>query len=1604
MAIKKSLFNVKGMLRDAAASKFTPEYAYENQNLRVIATDDNTSYGLTNEKGNVASAITLDGISISSIPGTPVGQEVLNDTLVLFTTGTDGDRLVTINAPGAGTSVAISATGGAPATINYNSGIGDSIFRFNIDDYGGLSGITLFSGSLGFDSGSPIESIGIYENEELQKVYWTDGKNPPRVINIKASDETRYNWNKNSFDFVRKLGLNINVSITKNQISFGRFAPGTLQYCFTYFDLYGAQTNIFYTSPLYYTSYSDRGAAPDDTVSNSFEISIPQGQYDSTFDYLRIYSILRTSVDTTPQVRKVVDIPIKGRTDGITYIDTGVDGETVDPRDLFYVGGELVRVGTMDHKDNTLFMGDITMLREPIESDIKSAARGLNISTTTKLLPLTDLSEVGYYAYDNQLSKNNSQITYYKKGEAYRLGFQAQHYTGKWSEAIFIQDYTVPTGISNTTGGVNLINLTTTITNSTILSGLASKGYVKIRPIVVLPDANNRNIICQGVLNPTVYNAEDRFTDSPFAQASWFFRPNAPYNLSLNNRDINVSDKLPILANGNYPRSYDQFLSAPLNVATKGMWAEFRNNYPIPGNMEQNAEIQCIFYPPNPFLGETRTVGTWTGDMRCDSYYSVPNGVDPLPSITEKTDPEAWVADNKECFYIDQSIITLNSPDVEFDTGLHNLNTSGLKLRIVGYIPFDTSYSDIDIDANAPLNYVKSYSDSTGYEYYPVVAPGFSKVKVSASSSDVGYGWKSLLSGAFWFDELANHKATVPGVYPLPVGFVVYPWHRAGALNNARGADENGYLAGGLLHKKMSITRFSNNSVMLSSPWEAYAPGNSIKKGISDVGRFDSDQVTLIKIKAPENSGLDNIVYYGNIDKVVSFHSTCKDYNLFKIDLDTDFELPQSYDVESESKSYTMAYPAAYPIAAASPVLTDEFKALQTLLISDFPDIENKEYPSVPVNGMNSTWYGIHGSILETFNMRIPTNTQEVFGTPYKMLGMNVVPDSNQYSAHFVLEPSPTCSTDPVSIKYKSSPHLVMALNYTDNNEQRVLPTHQVTINEVGGITSTMSANSATTSWNNSPFWEKGTSLSGASQDTIVLPSEPQTGYLWLGELYRDDIDDNTRFGGTTDEALENNSWIAAGPAVNIVDEDGDALTSATLVWNEGDTYYQRYDCLKTYPFTLDDQNSVVDILSFMCETRVNIDGRYDRNRGKLSNLYTTPVNFNLLNPAYSQTDNFFTYRSVNDNKFKGNIFPNVITWSKTKTMGETVDTWTNVTLASMLEMDGDKGPVRAIRRFNNDLLAFQDKAFSQILYNENVQIATTTGVPIEIANSGKVSGKRYISNHIGCTNKWSICSTPNGIYFIDDIGKDIYLFNGQINNLSDNLGFHSWMVNTFPDIKIWNPRDFATAGEITYYDKINGDVFFITGDTSLCFSEPLRGFSSFYSYGNTPYFANIKDRAIAWHIDNSESSGEYKPWWHREGNYNYYYNVYEPFYTIIIANETPVADKIFNNLEYRGDTFDGETNEYIYNNSFDYLETWNEYQKGTSNLQDIKDVPSTLKKKFRIWRANIPRNNTNKGGDSLHNYTRDRMRNPWLYIKLSKNTPNTYKTVLHDLVVFYFD
>jgi hypothetical protein len=459
----------------------------------------------------------------------------------------------------------------------------------------------------------------------------------------------------------------------------------------------------------------------------------------------------------------------------------------------------------------------------------------------------------------------------------------------------------------------------------------------------------------------------------------------------------------------------------------------------------------------------------------------------------------------------------------------------------------------------------------------------------------------------------------------------------------------------------------------------------------------------------------------------------------------------------------------------------------------------------------------------------------------------------------------------------------------------------------------------------------------------------------------------------------------------------------------------------------------VVEIGSFMLESYTNIDGRYDRNRGQLSNLYMSPRNFNLLNPVYSQKDNFFNYKILPHDTSEKQVFPNQVCYSKTKQSGADIDSWTNVTLASILELDGDKGRITSLQKLNDHLICFQDTGISQILYNEQTQISTTEGVPIEISNSGKVQGKKYFSDTVGCSNKWSIAQTPVGIYFIDSNDKSIYLFDGQLKNLSASLGFNSWCKHFIPSSDVrWIPSIFNNF--VGFYDRQNQDVLFINRETALAYSERLGVFTSFYDYGSTPFFVNLDDTGIWLRQGIGQTSdGNFiktELWKHQAGNYCSFFNENKPYWTVLIGNPEPQADKIFTNLEFRA-SVDGEGqlvgNRYQPFLPFDSLETWNEYQHGIGYLKNMKDSSqfmhhktnneSSLKRKFRMWRCDIPRDNAtdvdvfdatfdNTFHPSRRTHPLDRMRNPWLYLKLKKERADNASLPIvevHDVLMTYY-
>lgn len=1481
----------QGMRQDNHPIRQESKYLWEAHNIRFTARDDSTLLSMTNEKGTK--------IIAKLIVGSYIGHCVVGNYLVVFTVNSKD------------------------STLNY-------IHRIEKKADGWVITI-LYIGNLNMDVEHPIQALGIYEGELVQKVYWVDGKNQPRSINIVAdrllfkdkdimelSDADKNNlYPEGCFDFTQELLLNEEITVTREEGG-GAFSPGTIQYAFSYYNRHGQESNLFYTTELLNISFPTRGGSPEDVVSNTFHISIKNPE--SNFQYLRIYSIHRTSIDATPIVKIVTDIEITGSNE-ITYVDTGLTGSNIDPTKMLYIGGESIIAGTIAEKDNTLFLGNIELKRDNIPDSIKNTLKDsvannkVSIETRTIELNSVDDSE-SIYEYSNQLAAGNTSS--FKVGDTYRLGIQFQHKTGKWSEPLWLGNYDVPRDIKPHRDGDNIVvpKMTFSLDDNT-KNTLSSLGYKRARALVVLPSIYDRMVLAQGILCPTVFSIKDRVSNTPFAQSSWFFRPMSE---STNN----------------------------LTDIEKGSTVSFAHLDLLKSGSDRGAEIQNMIS---------------------------------TPFSTANSDAKQDRATNNNAFFVDQSIITMHSPDIEFDDNTKQaLEEGDFELNIVGLTEFKSNAGDISIQTSSA---VPAPNDN-----------GF----FHKSFLTTNYENKGMVAGMFYKSHLIDDKDSGKTLYAYnatqknwELNWLVYPWQRSGSLNNDIVRPESGGARTSVLKRKViSNIRVSPDVKWLSKFWSS-----EDENGITPVSIFNSNEVSLIKIPTPKNSGIRALNYYGNVDTLIT---TDSEYT-FYVTPNTGVDLQGSGVI---ANSFTKI-PLQSIKTNYSDNLAGDFK--EQLKTTNEP--VRMKYKSTPhavfaFNYLNNS----SPVILPRMN-----DLNKYIGTNEVPFWSNVDPEiPNQYRDVDIQEVYPISGSpsevEKAVIKKLESNYgdtlpgdcaiCTCSVRSQDTNYADLYVAVQ------GGIWKKVTEDSPDLKLGNIYYYKGGniywkvvyhgsgrvlykigeTTSYSIKQDNIDISETKPC--LYMAELRRKSKPTNM-FGGDTDEALRNNSWIPAGPIVPL---------DSKIEFRYGDTYYQRYDCLKTYSFTEEDENSVIEIASFMCESRINLDGRYDRNRGQISNLNMSPINFNLMNPIYSQRDNFFNYRILDKEYYRNNKYPTQILWSLEKSYLEDIDTWANVTLANSIDLSGSAGSITSLETFNDTLIAFQEQSISQILFNSRVQIPTSDGTPIEITNNYKVEGTRPISNVIGCQDKFSIAKSPSGLYFIDNNADILYLYNGQLQDISTQFGGKFWLRKYHANEK-WNINSKSSVR--LSYDPKNKDLYLSPiGDTNnentLCYSEQMGQFTSLMSYS----------KAIMFPIDNSfysitSSNGTTKLWENFKGNYNQFFDEIKlPRFTYI-CNEDVSYTKIFDTIEYRADVYNKE-GLLIHNKSFDWIKAANEYQDtGEKTLSQarrtINDI--SLRKKFRVWRGQIPRQG------------RERIRNPWTSISLGfkkslNENDNMFHFILHDISTKY--
>jgi len=1362
-----------------------------------------------------------------------------------------------------------------------------------------------------------IETVVYVEAANSIRVYWVDGVHEPRVIDFKRLNEkygvsiTESDIKADYFSFLPKISIVDSWNVKKNYN--GYFFSGTVQFVVTEI-VNGNESNIVYYSPLYYCSNDNEniGFAPDNlTTGNSFDISFSIEESSDTISQYMVYAIHRAVKDGTPQIfRKDV-----AYAQSVSVTMSG-DEEAVESSYLTFKNSIVMHgVRTMEQKDGTLFMGNWNTEDERHEDRT-------DISVTCERHRHIDdgvFSKAGY-AHKSQLALSSFDIGHFKYRERYALGYQIMDEKGHWSTPVLIKN-----GDSNTwemslsplhgSGHIELPNFRATITN---VNG------VMVRPVVAyMPDSKKRTLY-QGVLTPTIFCEKERVEGTCHAKFSPFSRMAVddlakeekvnPSLFSFLVNDQNTSSSISafdgndsVVENGAYreTKATTDMSWSPLHLDEMG--------YESFGNAENGSSL-----PEWQHLKELGSMPNWNCEFQSSSIYrGLREGVHSefvrLLQLENDLNDKFMRHDNSR-YFVDTSLLTFHTPDdiVYAVAGVDK------KIELIGCVHGAGFVSDTNILASTPTLWNNDVHASGG-EGFVGLKP-FSMT--GASCAMTLPNWKSAIFPNQGNSDKGTHDSIYWAVPPFGYDDFLGLWDNGGDSSTEREDSK-------LIYKQLANYRYCDGTYY-------YADDTNFSRKTCELRK--SSAITTIN---------NTLIYRGDEDTVIAMN-------------------PIIVYVDS-------VRPGAF--------------MQQTLLRLINNDRVFMLYGDAGITGVNkdalykvnfyNAWMMVENSGSFMYSSvdgdTIANNYGEYFGWANNP-GLAITgadfddPRSWLYAAGNWAQNHIIRRSAAVNLKYKSTPHLVVNLGFSNPIENTSFYIDELFRYDWLVYDVESKTFKRTTEFNCSKkAFPKADGTVPASTD-LDDPTASTGASLWLADVINNETEQDI-------EHPDLEAWMVAGEAVKVTDG------SVDLRWVQGDWYYQRYDCLRTYPESTEDKNQVVEILSFYVETRTNLDGRYDTHRGKAF-LQASPDNFGVINLSYTQQNNYFTYYMPN--RFANNVYthPCTIAWSLPKMQNAVIDTWTNITGSNILDFDSDKGDIVTLTRFNNEIYCFQPQGLSLVMYNNRTQIATTDGTPIVLANSGTVNGKQYILEHGGALHNYNVKATDSALYFVDAYNKQFNAFSQGIKPLSETLGFHSWMFGrqTCEDM-------------IVKYDRRNFSIYIINRTDALGFNEKHTQFESFYSYENSSDVLNILEDSYILHGN--------RMWGVNMGEYNKFFDVYCDYYVDFVAGSQRPTDKIFDIVEFRGDLLKKDGLLYDKECPFTHIRAYNEYQTTDDVKLDFRQfMVSNLKNRFRVWRSFVPRHSLREKGKIF-----ERIRNHYCHIVLkfeqdsiSDEEKKNRRALIHDL------
>ena len=330
-----------GIDRDTSVNKYSNQHYYDAENIRPISNNTFTSGAVSNVDGLLQkidfNSITYDNLaSTSTISNITVFKVVaIRDTFVFFAVGDLTEDTL-----------------GLYANTNF-------IVKGTPDSNGDFTSLTIVYMYGGDNFTSDLSVIGRYESEAIQKVYWADGTNPLRSINILDIDlgsTTIPTNDPNILDHIPEVDFT-NIDIV-DTVPGGNYTSGIVQYAYQLYNLNGSITTMSPVSnPVLLSSFAENEVGGSDIGEDTNKsVNLEITNLDSRFNRVRVLALFYEELFQNPTVNVIFEGVNSG---SVSIVDTNEPIDTLSYEEFLVFNNTTYIPQALETKNNILFTANV---------------------------------------------------------------------------------------------------------------------------------------------------------------------------------------------------------------------------------------------------------------------------------------------------------------------------------------------------------------------------------------------------------------------------------------------------------------------------------------------------------------------------------------------------------------------------------------------------------------------------------------------------------------------------------------------------------------------------------------------------------------------------------------------------------------------------------------------------------------------------------------------------------------------------------------------------------------------------------------------------------------------------------------------------------------------------------------------------------------------------------------------------------------------------------------------------------------------------------------------------------------------------------------------